>query len=240
MRYPILNQQNAKRIIDARIADQDIDCGDLIQYRGEGEDFSRDMVSNLYKALMELKARYPQSLRRRDPAGGRFESEACILIHKGLSANEDVYSDLDFWTYLSVCEFPEIIEWRHSVEGGTIKIANYGVGNRPENLIYRMWLRTELVALPQPEERYSLAARGDIDLWRSHLLRQSYSNCRKLARALVRFQYPDSAPTKATLTSERIRELAKRLKRIYANMVFAFLDEKAISSLIEREAVALG
>lgn len=34
MRYPILNQQNAKRIIDARIADQDIDCGDLIQYRG--------------------------------------------------------------------------------------------------------------------------------------------------------------------------------------------------------------
>lgn len=240
MRYPIISQENAKKVLDARHQGDDVDCSELIQWKGEGEDFNKDVVDNIYKLLIDLKEKYPETLKNKDPNGGKFEAEACVLIHENLAGNNDVYSDLDFWTFLSVVEFPDIVEWRHGVDGHHANIANYGIGNRTENLVYRMWLRAELVALPAAEGKYDLAKRGDIDLWRSHMLRQNYANCRKLARALVRFQYPDANPQKPTLKIEKIRELAKRLRRIYANVVFSFLDEARIASLIEKESKSLG
>src|SRR6185312_5879467 len=100
--------------------------------------------------------------------------------------------DADFWLWLSIAHFGEIVEWRYgNPEHGTT-IANYGIGTRSENLLYRLWLRADLVLDEQSKDKYHLCRRGQIDFYRSHLFRQGYANVKNFARALLRFQYPHS------------------------------------------------
>ena len=55
-----------------------------------------------------------------------------------------------------------------------------------------------------------------------------------MARALIRFQYPDVNPSKATVSVDTIRKMAKELKRINATLAFELLsDGEAMDLLIE-------
>ncbi len=239
MKYPILDQKGGRQIIEMHRSGQDYDVTEFIAKRGEGKEINRAIFDGLHDKLVALKETYPAELRQRDPDGGRFESEACKIVHICLRVDTDILADLDFWTYLSVVELSDIVEWRHGGQGRYAALQNYGVGNRPENLFFRMWMRAEIAAIPRNGNDYDLAQRGDIDLWRSHILRQRYANNRTLARALIRFQYPDETPEKAQLSINSIRKLAKRLKRLHANLVYSFLDESAATKLIKRESLAL-
>ena len=74
------------------------------------------------------------------------------------------------------------------------------------------------------------ARTGDQDLWRSHILRQDYANARVVARALLRLQAGQLAAKK--LSVDAVRELAKRLRRLHANVVFEFLDAPQAEGLV--------
>lgn len=115
-------------------------------------------------------------------------------------------------------------------------LPNYGIGARSENLLYRLWLRADLVLDEQSGDRYHLAKRGQIDFYRSHLFRQGYANARNFARALLRFQYPSDDAAAPRLKVDDIRELVKRLRRLRANLFLEILDEKECRKVIEDEA----
>jgi hypothetical protein len=239
MKYPVLDQKGGRQIIDLRRSGQEYDENEFIAKRGEGQEINRAIFDGIHEKLVALKEDYPAELRQRDPEGGRFEAEACKIVHQCLKLETTILADLDFWTYLSVIELSDIVEWRHGGQGRFAALQNYGVGNRPENLFFRMWMRADIAAIPTNGNNYDLAQRGDIDLWRSHILRQRYANSRTLARALIRFQYPDETPAQAQLSINSIRKLAKRLKRLHANLVYSYLDESAAMKLIKRESLAL-
>ena len=122
-----------------------------------------------------------------------------------------------------------------TLEHGT-GLANYGIGARSENLIYRLWLRADLVFDDEADDCYHLCRRGQIDFYRSHLFRQGYANVRNFSRALLRFQYPHSDTTTPHLKVDQIRELVKRLRRLRANLFLEILDEKECRKVIEDEA----
>ena len=130
-------------------------------------------------------------------------------------------ADHEFWIWLAVVQYADIVEWRFGTTGRHAKPANYGIGQRIENLFFRVWLRAELVKDPKAKDPYHLARTGDQDLWRSHILRQAYANSRLIAKALLRLQAGQLSVKK--LTVENVRELAKRLRRLHANVVFEFL-----------------
>jgi hypothetical protein len=105
--------------------------------------------------------------------------------------------------------------------------------------MYRLWLRAELVLDAQAEDRYHLADAGQIDFYRSHLFRQGYANARNIARALLRFQYPNADLAEPRLKTIEIRDLVKRLRRMRSNLFLEILPEDECRVVIEAEAAVV-
>jgi Family of unknown function (DUF6339) len=235
MRYLALKPANALESLEALRRAEAVDESRVLESRGSGTDIS-EHVALLQKTISAIKAGYPQELRsRRDPVGGQFEVAACSEVHKGLPFDPDMLADQGFWSWLAVFEFRHLVEWRHGGESGIAVPANFGIGSGSENLLYRMWLRADVGYDQSRNDPYELALRGDQDFWRSHIFRQGYGRCRTLARALVRYQFPDDSEA-PKLKIKVVRELAKRLRKLHPNLVFDFLSEEDAGGLIEREA----
>jgi hypothetical protein len=84
---------------------------------------------------------------------------------------------------------------------------------------------------PAGPDPYDLAKRGDVDIWRSHIIRPEYARCPVVRRELIRFQYPD-ATGKRTLKNVHLRELVKLIRIGEASIAYELLDEKEVASII--------
>lgn len=235
MRYVALKSQHALGTLEALRRGDPVDEAEVVELRGSGEDIE-GVLPCLAEKLHEIKSKFPQRLRRRDPAGGAFEAEACVEIHRALPFDPSMLADYEWWTWLAVFRFRELVDWRHGSDISGAAPANFGIGNGAENLLYRMWLRADAGYDPKRNDPYELARRGDQDFWRSHVFRQGYGRCRELVRALVLYQFPDGSAREPTLKISEMRELAKRLRRMHPNIVFEYLDEDSASELVRREA----
>jgi hypothetical protein len=209
----------------------------IIKTRGKGELYQEKCIKALREDLIRLKEKYPTEIKQRDEKGGDFEAEACSLVHKHLIYNPAIFADHDFWLWMTLKYFADIIEWRHGGQDRQAALGNYGLGNRSENLIFRMWLRADIGYEKNSSDPYELAKRGNQDFWRSHILRQSYGNVRKLAKSLIKFQCLDNGSY--TLKTKEIRELAKIIKRLRANIMFEFMDIANIDNIISYQASRL-
>lgn len=238
-RYPVIFAEDALRYLKSRQLDEPLQIEDIRRTAGGGEDISREPFLVLREKLLKLKRNYPTKLRSRDPQGGKFESDACAVVHACLaSVDRSVLADHDFWTWLAVDHLADVVEWRFGSDGRPAQPANYGVGNRTENMLFRLWLRADLAKTPGADP-YVLARTGDQDLWRSHLLRQGYANARSIVRALLKLQAGLLANDKKFAKKlaggtepDGIRMLAKRLGRMRANVVFEYLSPPQAEALV--------
>lgn len=236
MRYVALKAEHALQTLEGLRRGDQLDEKAVVEPRGSGDDDIERVLPDLARKLYEIKLRYPARLRRRDPAGGKFEAEACAEIHRALPFNPLMLADYEWWTWLAVFHFRELVDWRHGSETRVAAPANFGIGNGSENFLYRMWLRADAAYDPGRADPYELARRGDQDFWRSHVFRQGYGRCRELVRALVLYQFPDGSGGAPTLKIDEIRELAKRLRRMHANVLFECLTREAAYDLVRTEA----
>jgi len=235
MRYPVLSPADASAYLFARRAGNEVDLDRFAKTRGNGEELGSDFVNALRDELATIRAKYRDGLKNQKDAN-RFEAEAARAIHEGIPRHPEVMADPDFWIWLAVVHFANLVEWRYgNPEGGT-GLANYGIGARNENLLYRLWLRAELVLDVDADDCYHLSEAGQIDFYRSHLFRQGYANARTFARALLRFQYPHEDRVAPNLKVSQIRALVKRLRRLRANLFLEVLEEGECRKVIEAEA----
>lgn len=239
MRYQSMDSSKAQRFIQLRREGQEPSLEGFVESKGVGEDYPAEQVQKLRAALLALKSKYPDELKQRDENGGKFEAEACATVHQCLPYDPQVFADSGFWVWLAVTQLSDIVEWRHGGKDRLAALANYGIGNRIENLVFRMWLRADLVRDPSAQDPYWLAKRGDQDLWRSHILRQGYANVRELARALVSFQCLPEGYRLHQTDANGIRMLAKRIKRLRANIVFEFLNTNQLVALLTQQSAGL-
>lgn len=234
MRYPVLAPEKAPEVLEMVRQGDSVD-EHAYEVRGQGSELDPQVIRDLARKLNNVREKYPDVLGSRDPAGGKFEGEACALVHQRLPSDFDMLADYDFWTWLAVMKLRELVDWRHGGKEGRAAIANFGIGKRDENLLYRMWLRADAGFDPKRSDPYELARRGDQDFWRSHVFRQDYGKCRALIRAFIRYQFPKGSGRRPKLKIPEIRELAKRLRRLHANLLFECLNEESGLKLIERE-----
>lgn len=238
MRYPTITAADANTYLVARRSGVQMDVDALVKVHGSGADLDQSFVATLRERLANLRAGMPNGLKN-DRERNLFEGRAARLVHGLLPADSEILCDPEFWIWLSVVHFSDLVEWRYgNPEGGT-KLANYGIGSRTENLLYRLWLRAELVVDESLKDKYQLVDAGQIDFYRSHLFRQGYSNARNFARALLRFQYPGADPTAPNLKIVAIRDLVKRLRRLRANLFLEILPEDECRAVIEAEAAVI-
>jgi hypothetical protein len=205
---------------------------------GSGEELDQSFVSRLREALGALRASYPDGLKN-DRERNIFEGKAAKLVHQIVPDQAEPLSDPDFWIWLAIAHFSELIEWRYGSPAHGTKGANYGIGNRSENLLRRLWLRAELALDESAKDRYHLSMAGQIDFYRSHLFRQGYANARNFARALLRFQYPHQDAAEPNLKTLEIRDLVKRLRRMRSNLFLEILPEEDCRAVIEAEAAVV-
>lgn len=236
MTYPTLSSSDAAAFLIGRRTGVPLDIERMVKIRGEGPELGMSFVPGLVAELSALKIKYGCDGMKSPKQANEFEAEAAKAIHQAAVLPAEVLGDADFWLWLAVVHFSDIVEWRYgSPEKGT-GLPNYGIGARNENLLFRLWMRADLVLDEQSDDRYHLAKRGQIDFYRSHLFRQGYANARIFARALLRFQYPSDDPAAPRLKIDDIRELVKRLRRLRANLVLEILDEKECLKVIYDEA----
>lgn len=236
MRYPVLSAADAAIFLHAKRSGDDSDIDRMTRARGDGKELGLDFVDDLREELEKLRAQFPEGIKSAKD-GNRFEALASRVVHQGVPYHAEPLADPEFWVWLATVHFREIIEWRYGNPEGGAKVANYGVGAKGENFLYRLWLRADLVLDEGADDRYHLSQAGQVDFYRSHLYRQSYANARPFARALLRFQYPDpKSPTTPKLKVGEIRELVKRLRRLRANLFLEMLEESECRKVIEAEA----
>jgi Family of unknown function (DUF6339) len=236
VRYPVMTTSDATAYLNSKRAGSPLDLERLVKSRGDGEELDQTFVGELLVDLTLLKATYGTSGMKSQKNANQFEADAARVIHERVQQPAEVVADADFWLWLAVAHFGAIVEWRYGNPDHGTGLPNYGIGARSENLMYRLWLRADLVLDEQSDDRYHLCRRGQIDFYRSHLFRQGYANARDFSRALLRFQYPHDDTTAPRLKVEQIRELVKRLRRLRANLFLEVLDEKECRSVIEDEA----
>lgn len=229
--YFRLSEDDARRLLRARDSGADLEIEEFQEWVGDGEERFLEIIMELRAALNSLRSQFPEVLGSRDPEGGRFEQQGCVIVHQCLEmCPTEAINDPSFWIWLAVAQFADTIEWRFGAKDGTVRLANYGVGNPAENMMFRMWLRGEIGRTEDSGDPYELAKTGDQDLWRSHIIRQGYGSAREIARALLRLQ-AGKLP-RSRLDNNGVRELAKRLKRIRSNVFLECLSAEEADALI--------
>ena len=237
MGFPALSIDVARTLVEKRQKGEDWYDPRLERVVDSPFDFDRSTVDGLADDLGALRERFGGKALPKNK-GKDFEAEACPIVHHRLRLSPDCASSTEFWAWLTLHAadglFADLVDWRF---GGyqTIKPRNYGIA-RPaeifEGLFARLWFRGEMAYEPKANDPYTLAKRGDIDIWRSHLFRQEFGRCYAVQRALLRYQYPDSNPTKKTLSNGEIRKLVKRLRIANATLSYELLDVETVTEVI--------
>lgn len=242
MKYPTMTAGDANNYLVAKRGGTAMDAESLVRMKGTGPEIDDSFVATLRDALGAERAGWPDGFKSKaDPAANGFEGKASRLVHSITPADSEMLADPEFWIWLAVIHFSDLVEWRYRYRksDGEAQLANYGIGSRTENLMYRLWLRAELVLDEAEIDRYHLAGTGQIDFYRSHLFRQGYANARNFARALLRYQYPNADATVPKLKTIEIRELVKRLRRMRSNLFLEILPEEECRAVIEAEAAVV-
>ena len=237
--YPALPNQSAERLLALEGDELDAAVAGAAIQKGQGGPLDTRVVDRLVEALEDLRTSLGQLGGKKSKRWDEFEVPAAIIVHRAmLGTGPDVQGDPDFWRWLAVTKLRDVVNWRYvATEGMHAPLANFGIGNNLENLVYRLWLRGDIGYTPGAEDPYELARVGGRDFWRSHVFRQGYGNCRPLVHALLRLQ-SDNIPGYPRLTDGEVRELAKLLARLRTNVYYEVLSADDARDLVLGEVSA--
>lgn len=226
MRYPTVAMSKTDELAGLLAAGHRPSIGPAISWVGTGDDID---MSPLDALIDRLKSRYMEFLGSED--GGRpeeFEGLAAGDLHRALrDLPVEALDDPGFWRYLSVAKLWWFIEDR---EAGPISRGNhmtYIDGLRPAECVpLRMFLRAQAI---RDGDDYSLASsmKQATDFWRSHVVRVRTGGAPPLARSFTRLQADKQMPT-----TPELRPFARRLNRLWANVVLDRLDESDADKLM--------
>ena len=234
MKYSALNVIHAREALLALSTGERYDFDRVEQIKGRDLEFDLSIVEDLQEAANRVMATFPASLGRQD--AGDFESALVEPLHRTLRIDPMQAADREFWIWLSVRHFFDLVQYRHGDGERLANEANFGLRGKWDGLLCRVWFRAEIAFDSNRDDPYELAKLGDQDFWRSHVLRVRFGACRSLVKALVEFQYPDGSAGKARLkTADKdtgIRMLAKLLRRTHATRALELYARADAHSLL--------
>ncbi len=229
MKYPIITFSDCSELTRQRL---EIRSGweeavkDKTLWVGEGKEFNAVRVQD---AAAKARQLIPESRQGSDP--DRIEGQAAVHLYEVLQDTPVVVlDDRGLWRWLSLAHFWDFIAWREEkpfASGNHLKYLD--CNNSSEAVLPRMYRR--VAALGGAEHVHlAYAIPKGTDFWRSHVLRIKTATTPAMTRALVRFQ------AEHQLKTEEIRELAKRLRRVWANAVLEIYDDNEAAGLIAEQA----
>lgn len=238
MSYPIIDLKPAKDCLVKFLAGEAYDPQPHVTKAGpegrletEGSNFCA-LASDLER-LLDSK---PPKSAARSP-GAWFDMKAVSKIHKALTdLSPAAASDPRFWAWLTFAgcgkKFADIVAARFK---GTTDEKNFAIttqANVFEGLFAHIWWRGYRFFDPSATNPYELAERGYVDLWRSHILRETYSYGPNMAKAFIRFMYPKHGEVSGHHAGY-MRALPPKLKARHTSCCFEALSEEQCRKIIE-------
>ena len=240
MRYPTVDLGEAKRVLEAWRNGAALEPSVHWQGSEKAPRFDVDLVEDVVEALHDLRRELGEPEDGPRNFWAMFEGRAAELVHELLELPALIATDHEFWLWFvfgSGHEAPgKLVSWRHvSADSpfGT-QDANFGLTTDLEKGFFsRLWLRAHLLHDPSAADPYEYAKRGSQDLWRSHLFRTEYGMVPVVAKAFLRFAFPDEDPDRASVPNDVLRAMAKELRRRNATSAFELLDDESAQSLMK-------
>lgn len=206
------------------------EIGAHVETKGSGDPLDMDRIENAAIAVADLREK--RGPTKRDS----IEGAAAIVLYEAVEhLPAMVLNDPGFWRYLSFAYdgFWEFAAWRHREQLGKPKsFSKYVDAKRPrECVLTRMFLRVHALHGDGDDDREyrDLAASiktNAADFWRAHIVRVQTGKSPAVARSLARRQREDDLPRNV------IREFAKIVNRIHANVVTAIYDDEEADAFI--------
>ncbi len=226
MRYPTISLSATDDLVKALSAGHSPAIGPAVSWVGAGDDID---LAALDATIESMKAAWLRFLGSDD--GGKpeeFEGIVAGDLHLALrDLPVETLDDPGFWRYVAVAKLWWFIEDR---EEGPIARGNhmkYVDGLHPAECVpLRMFLRAQAI---ESGDDYSLASsmRQATDFWRSHIIRVRTGSAPPLARSFTRLQADKQMPT-----SPELRPFARRVNRLWSNVVLDRLDEDEADELM--------
>jgi hypothetical protein len=231
MSYPSIDKTAAETLLSAYRTNGIYDALRYVRSQGSGENEIEGV--NFTRLHNDLKNILVGPLPKGEKQDAYFEMMACSVMHRSLGKLSVVAaSDPRFWMWLTFAslgtKMVELVDLRIKKGDSIPSEVNFGITTRAnvyEALYARLWWRGYRFFDPSAENPYELAERGDIDFWRSHILRQNFSRADAMTRAFVKFILPDHKRSSG-LDTDLMRGVAKKLKARYTSCCFEALDEE--------------
>lgn len=226
--YPILKRDKADDLYDRFVGHKPFVGVAEELIIGDGPSVLEEVdLDGLHKNLKNLWARCKGANK-----AAIFEAEGSAILHSALMGLPPyVATDPEFWMWLTFMpcsgQFAQLVALRF---GKKAKPANYSLGPLVESLYFRLWWR----GYKGQADNYDIAKRGDIDLWRSHIIRIESPMADNMVKALVKTIMPQPNQVKVPIRQEVIRALAKtKITARHASCAYETLTEDQCMSLVK-------
>lgn len=224
MRYPVLAPHKCRELAQQLVEGKTPAVEAAVQWSVVGDDADLDLgaVEDIARRITE------QALEWTDPDRDRFEGRVSIHLYQVLSTlPPEVLDDRGFWCYLAIRHFWDFIAWR---EEGPFARENYmkyiDAASPTESVLTRMFMRARAVRGPVGAHLAGGIPEAT-DFWRSHVVRVRTGWAPPVASALAQRQLEDR------LTVKPLRATARRLNRMWSNIVPYVYDDEEARGLID-------
>lgn len=229
MKYPSLTLDQVERLSAELLAGREIDLANEVKWVGSGSELDVDDLEDLEA---EVERRLGEFMASGNKDKDSLEAELSGVIHRELQVLPlGVLDDPGFWRYLTVAHLWQFTVWREekAFGKGWQEHRSYCDGQKSSECVpLRMFIRGQVA---ERDGDYGLTGAGGeaTDFWRSHVVRVRTSYARPIAQALSAMQGDQAT----RLTTDPLRELAKRLQRISSNVALLSYDEQAAAGLVQ-------
>ena len=235
IQYKTLSTQKAFLLIEKFQNNEKFVIEEYEIIKGKGVLFDEEEFIQLRKKIydeMATKNKVPSENERQ-----LVEFSGSKWLHEILHFDKRVFSDHEFWLWLTIKYFCEFVEWRAGSKESPAKLANYGLSgpnspNLTENLLYRMWVRAKIgydESLQEPYKRVVVI--GKYDFWQSFIIRRDFANIKNISKAFIKSLF------ELNLKTDEYRQIGKWLTTIQSNLLLNSLSfeeaEKLINNKIE-------
>jgi len=170
-----------------------------------------------------------------------FHELASVELHTSFAKVGDAIRDPDFWRWVNFmgdAYGASLVDLRYGNETpGSAQSQYYGIGRNNQGLISSLWLRADITYEQDSSDPYSLCkAISDLDFWWSHVIRLSFSSCRNMTKAFVKFVSENNIPRGDTKDPNNtgFRDLEPELVRRFATTAFELMDQQQAYQFIEK------
>lgn len=225
MRYPTIPLSKADELAKLLLAGQRPAIDPAVSWTGNGAEVD---IALLDVAVGRMKSAWLDFQASGEGAKPEeFEGLVAGELHRALRDYPvEALDDPGFWRYVSLAKLWWFIEEREAGPLGRGNHLTYIDGLRPAECVpLRMFLRAQAI---RNDDDYHLASsmKQATDFWRSHVVRVRTGGAPPLARGLTRLQAAERMPT------EELRQYAKRINRLWTNVVLDRLDDDEADRLM--------